>query len=54
MLFPKRKEVRKKLTDEERYAIIEAAKKLGIEVEGRDLNEIAQDIVKATSKSEKE
>ena len=38
--------------DEERRAIIEAAKKLGIEVEGRDISEIAQDIVKATSKEE--
>ncbi|MCW4048728.1 MAG: twin-arginine translocase TatA/TatE family subunit [Candidatus Bathyarchaeota archaeon] len=39
---------------EERQAIIEAAKKLGIEVEGRDLNDIAQDIVKATAKTELE
>jgi len=36
--------------NEERQAIIDAAKKLGIEVEGRDINDIAQDIVKATSK----
>ena len=40
--------------NEERQAIIEAAKKLGIEVEGRDINDIAQDIVKATSKAEAE
>jgi sec-independent protein translocase protein TatA len=38
--------------DEERQAIIEAAKKLGIQVEGRDINDIAQDIVKTTAKSE--
>lgn len=41
-----------KKENEERQAIIDAAKKLGIEVEGRDINEIAQDIVKATTKSE--
>jgi sec-independent protein translocase protein TatA len=41
-----------KKQNEERQAILEAAKKLGIEVEGRDINEIAQDIVKATAKSE--
>jgi sec-independent protein translocase protein TatA len=41
-----------KKEDEERQAIIEAAKKLGIEVEGRDINEIAQDILKATEKKE--
>jgi sec-independent protein translocase protein TatA len=40
--------------NEERQAIIEAAKKLGIPVEGRDINEIAQDIVKATAKNESE
>ena len=40
--------------NEEKLAIIEAAKKLGIEVEGRDINDIAQDIVKATSKEEAE
>jgi sec-independent protein translocase protein TatA len=34
--------------DEEREAIINAAKKLGIETEGRSIKEIAQDIVKAT------
>ncbi len=33
-------------------AVIDAAKSLGIEVEGRDINDIAQDIVKATSKEE--
>jgi sec-independent protein translocase protein TatA len=40
--------------NEEREAIIEAAKKLGIEVEGRDIKEIAQDIVQATSKTDEE
>jgi sec-independent protein translocase protein TatA len=40
--------------DEERKAIIEAAKKLGIEVEGRDIKDIAADIVKATQKTEPE
>jgi sec-independent protein translocase protein TatA len=39
---------------EEREAIIEAAKKLGIEVEGRDIKDIAQDIVKATNKGQAE
>jgi sec-independent protein translocase protein TatA len=37
---------------EDREAIIEAAKKLGIETEGRSISEIAQDIVKSTEKSE--
>ena len=37
---------------EDRDAIIEAAKKLGIETEGRSISEIAQDIVKSTDKSE--
>ena len=37
--------------NDERQAILDAAKKLGIEIEGRDLNEIAQDIVKTTAKS---
>jgi sec-independent protein translocase protein TatA len=36
----------------ERQAILDAAKKLEIEVEGRDINNIAQDIVKAASKEE--
>ena len=39
---------------EEKQAIIDAAKKLGIEVEGRDINDIAQDIAKATQKVESE
>ena len=39
---------------EEKQAIIDAAKKLGIEVEGRDVNDIAQDIAKATQKVESE
>jgi len=38
--------------DEDRDAILEAAKKLGIETEGRSISEIAQDIVKSTEKSE--
>jgi sec-independent protein translocase protein TatA len=38
--------------DEDRDAILEAAKKLGIETEGRSISEIAQDIVKSTEKKE--
>ncbi len=38
--------------EKEREAILEAAKKLGIETEGRSLSEIAQDLVKATEKRE--
>lgn len=34
--------------DEDKEAILNAAKKLGIETEGRSIKEIAQDIVKAT------
>ena len=37
---------------EEKQAIIDTAKKMGIEVEGRDIKDIAQDIVKATQKKE--
>jgi len=37
---------------EDREAILEAARKLGIETEGRSVSEIAQDIVKSTEKSE--
>jgi sec-independent protein translocase protein TatA len=40
--------------NDERQAIIDAAKKLGIPVEGRDISDIAQDIVKATAKKESE
>jgi hypothetical protein len=40
--------------NDERQAIIDAVKKLSIPIEGRDLNDIAQDIVKATSKKEYE
>jgi len=36
--------------DEDKEAVLSAAKKLGIETEGRSINEIAQDIVKATEK----
>ncbi len=38
--------------EEDRDAILEAAKKLGIETEGRSISEIAQDIVKSTEKKE--
>lgn len=38
--------------EEDRDAILEAAKKLGIETEGRSIPEIAQDIVKSTEKKE--
>ena len=38
--------------NEESQAIIDAAKKLGIDVERRDISDIAQDIVKTTSKGE--
>jgi sec-independent protein translocase protein TatA len=37
--------------EKEREAILEAAKKLGIETEGRSIKEIAEDIVKATGKA---
>lgn len=36
--------------EEEREAILEAARKMGIETEGRSIAEIAQDLVKATEK----
>ncbi|HEX9915128.1 MAG TPA: twin-arginine translocase TatA/TatE family subunit [Candidatus Bathyarchaeia archaeon] len=36
--------------EEEKESILSTAKKLGIETEGRSINEIAQDIVKATEK----
>jgi len=48
---PKRVEATKTKEEEEREAILEAAKKLGIETEGRSISEIAQDIVKATDKN---
>lgn len=35
---------------DEKQAILEVAKKLGIDVEGRDINDIAQDIVRTTEK----
>lgn len=38
-----------KQQSDERQAILEAAKRLGIEVEGRDINDIAQDLVKKTT-----
>ena len=37
--------------EQDREAILEAAKKLGIETDGRSLNDIAQDLVKATEKN---
>jgi sec-independent protein translocase protein TatA len=40
--------------DEEREAILEAARKLGIETEGRSIQEIAEDIVKVTGKERAE
>jgi sec-independent protein translocase protein TatA len=36
--------------DEKKYAIIDAAKKLGIETEGRSIHEISEEIVKFTQK----
>jgi sec-independent protein translocase protein TatA len=36
--------------EDERTAIIEAAKKMGIETEGKSVREIAQEIVKASEK----
>lgn len=38
--------------DEDRETILEAARKLGIQTEGRSINEIAQDLVKATEKKD--
>ena len=40
--------------NEEREAILEAARKLGIETEGRSIQEIAEDIVKITGKERSE
>jgi sec-independent protein translocase protein TatA len=40
--------------DEEREAILEAARKLGIETEGRSIQEIAEDIVQVTGKERAE
>jgi sec-independent protein translocase protein TatA len=37
--------------EQDREAILEAAKKMGIETEGRSISEIAEDLVKATEKS---
>ena len=36
--------------DEKKYAIIDAAKKLGIETEGRSIQEISEEIAKFTQK----
>lgn len=36
--------------DEEKEAILEAARKLGIETEGRNIKDIAEDLVKTTEK----
>lgn len=38
--------------EEEKEAILEAARKLGIETEGRSIEDIAKDIVKTTEKTE--
>ena len=38
--------------EDEKTAILEAAKKMGIETEGRSIKEIAQDLVKASEKKE--
>ena len=38
--------------DDDRGAILEAARKMGIETEGRDISEIAQDIVKTAAKKD--
>jgi sec-independent protein translocase protein TatA len=38
--------------EEEREAILEAARKMGIETEGRSISEIADDLVKVASKKE--
>ncbi len=38
--------------DEDRGAILEAAKKMGIETEGRDIVEIAQDIAKTAGQKD--
>ena len=40
--------------DEDRETILEAARKLGIETEGRSIQEIAEDIVKVTGKERTE
>jgi sec-independent protein translocase protein TatA len=37
--------------EQDREAILEAAKKLGIETDGRSINDIAKDLVKATEKN---
>lgn len=42
----------KKKEDEERAAILEAARKMGIETEGKSIKEIAQELVKAAEKKE--
>jgi sec-independent protein translocase protein TatA len=42
--------VTKTKEEEEREAILEAARKLGIETEGRSIKEIAADLVKITEK----
>jgi sec-independent protein translocase protein TatA len=38
--------------DEKRQAILEAARRMGIETEGRSIKEIAQDLVKVTEEKE--
>ena len=46
------KENKESSGNEERKAILEAAKKMGIETEGRDLKEIAKDIVNGSENKE--
>jgi TatA/E family protein of Tat protein translocase len=41
-----------KKENKEKEAILNAAKKLGIDIEGKDINEIAKEIVKITEKKE--
>ncbi|MFQ6053801.1 MAG: twin-arginine translocase TatA/TatE family subunit [Candidatus Bathyarchaeia archaeon] len=43
---------REKKEEEERAAILEAAKRLGIETEGRSIKEIAEELVRAAEKKE--
>ena len=46
----KKEEVAEKKENDERAAILEAAKKLGIETEGRSISEIAEELVKVAGK----
>lgn len=44
------KEERGEITEQERKTILETAKKLGIDVEGRSIKEISEDILKKAKK----